>query len=123
MILCVYLVIALLVLTKLCDVASTLQGLKHPYGETNPIARKTMLRVGTTKAVWVVFGLAFIIIGLAGWAAINGGNIMRALFIVAGVAISIVQGSVAHYNWTDRDNVITKRVRILHSFLSRILPR
>jgi hypothetical protein len=119
----VYLVIAFLVLTKLCDVVSTLQRLEHPHGETNPIIRPTMLRVGRTKAVWVVFVLALIIISLAGWAAINGGNITQALFIVAGVAISIVQGSVAYCNWTGRDNVITRRVRILHSCMSRIIPR
>ena len=118
----VYLVVALLVLTKLCDVASTLHRLAHPHAETNPIARQTMLCVGTTNAVWSVFVLALIIIGIAGWAAINGGNIMQALFIFVGVAISIVQGSVAHCNWTGRDNIITRRVRILHSFLSRVLP-
>jgi hypothetical protein len=123
MIVAVYLVIAFLVLTKLCDVASTLQRLEHPREETNPIARQTMLRVGTTKAVWVVFVLALIIIGLAGWAAINGGNIMQALFIVAGVAISIVQGAAANCNWTGRDNAITRRVRILHSGLCRNIPK
>jgi len=121
MIICVYLVIVLLVLTKLCDVASTLQRVKHPHGETNPIARKTMLRIGKTKAVWVVFVLALIIIGLAGWAAISGGKILQTLFIIVGIAISIVQGSVAHCNWTGRDNVITRQVRILHSSLSRII--
>ena len=122
MIVCVYLVIALLILTKLCDVVSTLQRLEDPHGETNPIARQTMLRVGTTKAVLIVFALALIIIALAGWAAINGGNIMQALFIVAGVAISIVQGSVAHCNRTGRDNLITRRIRTLHSCMSRIIP-
>ena len=122
MIMCVYIVAALLVLTKLCDVVSTLQRLEHPQGETNPLARQTMLRFGRTKAVWIVFVLALIIIGLAGRAAGNGGNILQALFIVAGVAISIVQGSVAHCNWTGRDNAITMRVRILHPFLSRIIP-
>jgi predicted membrane chloride channel (bestrophin family) len=82
-----------------------------------------MIRVGTTKAVWVVFVLALIIIGLAGWAAIIGSSIMQALFILAGIAISIVQGSVAYCNWTGRDNVITKQVRILHSSLLRIISR
>jgi hypothetical protein len=118
----VYLVIALLVLTKLCDVTSTLQRLQNPHGETNPIVQQTMLRVGTTKAVWVVFVLALVIIGLAGWAAINGGSVIQAIFIVVGVMISIVQGAVAHCNWTGRDNAITRRVRILHSSLSRIIP-
>ena len=122
MIVCVYLVIALLVLTKLFDVASTLQRLEHPDAETNPIARQTMIRFGTTKAVLIVFVLAIIIIILAGWAAVNGGKIMQALFTVTGVAISIVQGSVAHCNWTGKDNFITRRVRTLHSFLSRITP-
>ena len=119
----VYLVIALLVVTKVCDVVSTSQRIVHPHGETNPIARHMMIRVGTTKAVWVVFVLALIIIGLAGWAAIIGSIIMQALFILAGVAISIVQGSVAYCNWTGRDNVITKQVRILHSSLLRIIPK
>ena len=122
MIVCVYLVIALLVLTKLCDAVFTLQRLGNPHEETNPIARQTMLRVGTTKAVWIVFVLALVIIGLAGWAAINGGKIIQALFIVAGVAITIVQGAVAHSNWKERDNFITRRARTLHSFLSRIIP-
>jgi len=123
MIVCVYLVIALLVLTKLFDVASTLQRLEHPDEETNPIARQTMFRFGTMKAVLIVFALALIIIILAGWAAINGGKTMQALFIVAGLSISIVQGSVAYANWTGRNNVITRQVRGLHSLLSRIIPR
>ena len=120
---CVYIVIALLVVTKLCDVASTLQRIVHPDGETNPIARQVMIRVGTTKAVWIVLVLALIIIGLASGAAIKGGNIRQALFIFAGLAISIIQGSVAYCNWTGRDNVITKRARILHASLLRIIPR
>ena len=119
MIVCVYLVIALLILTKLFDVASTLQGLEHPDEETNPIARRTMFHFGPKNAVLIVFALALIIITLAGWGAINGGNIMQALFTVAGTAISIVQGSVAHCNWTGKDNFITMRIRTLHSFLSR----
>jgi len=122
MILCVYIVVALLVLTKLCDVASTLKRLGHPHAETNPIARPAMLRLGTTKTVWIVFALALVIIGLAGWAALNGCTIMQALFIFVGIAISIVQGSAAHCNWTRRDNAITRRVRILHSLMSRIIP-
>ena len=121
MTLCVYIVVALLVLTKLYDVASTLR-FGHPHGETNPLAKPAMLRLGTTKAVWVVFVLALIIISIATWAALHGGNIMQALFIVTGIAISIVQGSVAHCNWTGRDNIITRRVRTLHSCLSRIIP-
>ena len=85
---CVYLVIALLVVTKFCDVA-----------------------------IWVVFVLSLIIIGVAGGAAVAGGNLMKFLFIIVGVAISIIQGAVAHCNWSGHENAITKRVRVLHSSL------
>lgn len=114
---CVYLVIALLVVTKLCDVASTAQKIGHSSAETNPIARRMMMRVGTTRAIWIVFVLALIIIGIAGAAAVAGGNLMKSLFVVVGVSISIIQGAVAHCNWSGHDNAITKRVRVMHEGL------
>ena len=114
---CVYLVIAFLVVTKFCDVASTTQRIDHPVAETNPLARRMMMRVGTTRAIWIVFVLAMIIIGVAGGAAVAGGNLMKFLFIIVGVAISIIQGAVAHCNWSGHENAITKRVRVLHSSL------
>lgn len=120
---CVYLVIALLVVTKLCDVASTAQRIGHSSAETNPIARRMMLRVGTTRAIWIVFVLALIIIGIAGAAAVTGGNLMKSLFIVVGVSISIIQGAVAHCNWSGHENAVTKRVRLLHSGLQRLIRR
>lgn len=71
MTLCVYLVIVLIVVTKLCVVAYTLQRLARPDGETNPIARQMMISVGTTKAVLIVFALVLVIISLASGAAIG----------------------------------------------------
>ena len=119
---CVYLVIALLVVTKFCDVASTTQRIDHPGAETNPLARlMMMMRVGTTRAIWVVFVLSLIIIGVAGGAAVAGGNLMKFLFIIVGVAISIIQGAVAHCNWSGHENAITKRVRVLHASLRQFI--
>jgi len=123
MTLCVYLVIALLVVTKFCDVASTVQRISHPDAETNPIARRMMIRVGTTKAIWSVFVLALIIIGVAGVAAVMGSKMMQTLFITVGVTISIVQGAVALCNWTGRENAITRRVRVLHTGLLRTIQK
>ena len=120
---CVYLVIALLVVTKFCDVASTAQRIDHPGAETNPLARRMMMRVGTTRAIWIVFVLAMIIIGVAGGAAVAGGNLMKFLFIIVGVAISIIQGAVAHCNWSGHENAITKRVRVLHASLLQFIRR
>ena len=120
---CVYLVIALLVVTKFCDVASTAQRIDHPGAETNPLTRRMMMRVGTTRAIWIVFVLAMIIIGVAGGAAVAGGNLMKFLFIIVGVAISIIQGAVAHCNWSGHENAITKRVRVLHASLRQFIRR
>ncbi len=73
MIACVYFVTAVLVLTKLGDVASTLHGIEHADRETNPLARRMMTRIGTVKAVWIVLFLALVIIGICAVAALNGG--------------------------------------------------
>jgi quinol-cytochrome oxidoreductase complex cytochrome b subunit len=75
--------------------------------ETNPIARQMMRRFGQTKVIRMVFIVSLIIITIAGAATIAGDNNMKALFIVIGLAISIVQGAVAYLNWSDRENVIT----------------
>lgn len=120
---CVYLVMVLLVVTKLCDVLSTLQNIRHPEGETNPIARQMMIRIGKKKSIRIVFVLALIIIAIAGAAAIVGNDNLKALFIVMGVAISIVQGAVAHNNWSGHENLITRRVRVLHEGLLKFLRR
>lgn len=123
MIACVYLVGALLVVTKLCDVASTLRRIRDAHSETHPITRPMMLRLGATRAVWIVFLLALILIAMASAAALRGGPIMQVLFIVVGTAIAILQGAVALCNWTGRDNFITRRLRVAHSHLLRIVAR
>ena len=84
MIACVYLVIVLLVLTKLGDVASTLHRIEHAERETNPFARHMMIRIGTVKAVWIVLLLAIVIIGVCAVAALNGGLIYAMAFYCCG---------------------------------------
>ena len=123
MIACVYFVTALLVLTKLGDVASTLHGIEHADRETNPLARRMMTRIGTVEAVWIVLFLALVIIGICAVAALNGGLVMQSLFIVAGAGISMVQAAVAHCNWTGRENLITKHIRITHLALNRLIQK
>ena len=123
MILCVCAVAALLAVTKLLDVVSTLQRIDYPRAERNAIARYMMIRLGTSSAAWLVFVLALIIIGVAFVAAMRGGTTMQALFIIVGVPISIVQGAAAHCNWTGRDNFITRHVRIIYAVLFRMTGR
>jgi hypothetical protein len=123
MILGVYFVIALLVATKLCDVASTLNRISYIKEETNPIARQIMIHIGRKKAVWIVFLLSLLIIGLAGYTAIKSGRFIQIIFIIVGVSVSIVQGFVAYCNWTGRENFITMRVRFLHLSILKITRR
>jgi hypothetical protein len=111
----VYIVAAFLVASKLCDVVSTLQNIEHHTGETNPIARSLMAKLGTGNAVWVIFLLSLAIIGLSTFAAVTGGLLMQVLFILPGSLIAVIQASVAHCNWTGRDNLVTRGIRILHA--------
>lgn len=110
----IYIVSAALALTKLADVVSTLQRIKHAGHESNPIARRLMFRLGTTTTIWLVFVLALIIIVVTGLGALRSGPALQAAFLVAGVAISIIQLAVAHSNWTRRDNLVTRMVRKAH---------
>jgi len=117
--LCVMLVLALLVLTKLCDVLSTIANIRHPDGETNPIARRMMRGMGMSCAAWLVFAVAMVIVGVSAWMALEGGSGVKASFIVVGVAISVVQAAVAHHNWTRRPNAVSRLVMRLHAVLAR----
>ncbi len=114
----VYLVTVLLIASKLCDVLSTRKNIRIHADETNSFVRRIMARYGTDKAVWLVFSIAVVIIGLACYQASRGGIVFQVLFIVVGTAISVVQGAVAHDNWTGQGNGISHRVRRLHSVLS-----
>jgi len=123
MILGVYLVMTLLVVTKLLDVLSTAQKIGYPLDETNPIARRMMRHAGTGRTIWLFFFLALAIISTAGWTAIAGGIIIQASFMALGLIISIVQGAVAHCNWTGQSNLITRRVNTLHLSLHKIIRK
>ena len=115
----VYIVIGLLVATKLLDALSTLARIRHVDAETNSFARGLMQRLGTRRTVWLVAILAAAIISVAGFAALRGGPLMQVVFIIAGIAIAVVQAAVAHANWTGADNRITRQVRALYALLGR----
>ena len=62
----VYLVISLLIITKLMDVLSTIIRIKHPQIETNPLARKLMTKIGIKMTAWIVFSIVVIIVLVLG---------------------------------------------------------
>jgi hypothetical protein len=119
----IYLVAVLLVLTKLLDVASTLQKVNHASEETNPIARQFMIRFGAVGVVWMIFLLAIVIIGLATALAMGGTLIFKGIYLLVGVFVSAVQAAVAHSNWQGGDNLITKYVRAIYVNISLFIQR
>jgi hypothetical protein len=102
---------AALAVTKFFDVLTTMRRLRHAHDETNPIVRRLMFRIGPTTTIWLVFAVAIAIIGAAGWAASDASAPLQIVFIVLGVAISLIQAGVALSNHTGRDNIISRMVR------------
>lgn len=119
----VYIVMVLLLITKLFDVLSTINRIQHPSIETNPIAQKLMIRFGIGKTAWGVFGFVTVIILIAGGIALDSHQYIKILFIIFGLFLSIVQFAVAHNNWTRRTNFITKLILRYHSRIQKLLKR
>ena len=67
----VYLVISLLIITKLMDVLSTMIRIKHPQIETNPLARRMMNKIGIKTTAWIVFAIVGIIVLIMGGIALT----------------------------------------------------
>ena len=113
-------VIFLLILTKLLDVLSTLRRIRFASNETNPFARKLMYQWGPQTTVWIVFGIALVIIGVAGFLAYLMGPVFQIAFIVLGFFISVVQFAVAAANRSDKDNLITRQVRKFYGIIQQL---
>lgn len=105
-----YIVMLLLIITKLLDVSSTIKRITHPSIESNPFAKRLMVRFGIRSTAWGVFGLVVLITLIAGRIALDGQQDLEFLFIGFGIFVSIVQFSVAQNNWTRKPNLITKWV-------------
>ncbi len=110
----VYLVISLLIITKLMDVLSTIIRIEHPQIETNPLARKMMTKIGIKTTAWIVFGIVVLVVLLMGRIASEGEDFFQIFFLVFGLVLSVIQFAVAHNNWTRRTNFITRLVLMYH---------
>lgn len=119
----IYIVMLLLIITKFLDVLSTIKRITHPSIETNPFAKRLMVRFGIRSTAWGVFGLVVLITLIAGRIALDGQQDLEFLFIGLGIFLSIVQFSVAHNNWTRKPNLITKWVWKYHNGIQSILSK
>lgn len=105
----------LVVATKALDCLSTLRAIRSPTCETNPIARALMRRLGIGPSVALVFVLAsFWTAALAALALRSGSQGIQAIVASNCLLVALVQGAVAHTNWTGQWNVVTRVVLRVH---------
>jgi len=100
-----------LTLTKLADVLSTLKHIRGAQHESNRLARQIMQRIGIAPTVWLIFGIALGIIMLSTFMALQSHWLVQLAFVLVGLFVSLVQGAVAHYNMTQRENQIIRLIR------------
>ena len=103
----------LLIITKLYDCLSTLARIKWPMQESNPFARRLMMRYGIKSTVWLVFGVTVVAVVLShAFVWWRDSAIYQGLYIGIGMVISLVQFAVARANISGSDNAITRLVRV-----------
>ncbi len=119
----IYLVISLLIITKFMDVLSTIIRISHPQIETNPLARKFMIKIGIKMTAWIVFGIVVLIVLLIGIIALRSEVNFQIFFLAFGIVLSIVQFAVARNNWTTRTNFITRLVLMYHQKIHSVFRK
>ena len=90
-------------------------------------------RTGKTVTIWGVFVLTLIIVGVVGGSTYHlvgtlsegpGSRNIEEIYIwsyiLLGLSISLIQGAVAHTNWTGRYNLISTAVAHTYRWVSRI---
>jgi hypothetical protein len=96
------LIVILLILTKIYDCISTLKVVKTPSDEKNPFARWFMKRIGIKNTVWFFFFITVVISISAGFVAFYLGDKGKAVFILFGLFVLIVQYYVGRFNSTGK---------------------
>lgn len=116
----VWVTTGLLVLTKIADGVTTAVRIRGVGDEQNPVAAFLMAKVGVRSTIALFVGVALAVIFVATLAAIFM-PYFGWLFVPWGLAIAVIQGAVAHSNWTGRNNPIVARLYIAASALRRLL--
>jgi len=116
---------ALLILgTKALDCLTTLRAVLVPEAESNPIARSVMNRLGVRRTVALVFVVAATWTCALTAAALATESLpVGVVFVAAGLFVALVQGAVAHSNWSGRRNRITRQVFRFHGAPGRLTVR
>lgn len=106
----------LLISTSLADALTTIQvmEIEDDVEETNPLVRMMMNHLGEKRTMWITFGISLVLfLALAFYTMQN--ELSFSVFILFGLVVSIMQGAVAHTNWTGKVNIIS---RVTYAFFS-----
>ncbi len=105
--------LALVALTKLADLWTTLQNVDR-HSETNPLGARLFHRFGERAGVGIVGLLAALLIALSYASAWGTGPVAQVAVAAMGLPIALVQGAVALTNHTGRSNAITRFLADIH---------
>jgi hypothetical protein len=111
------------VVTKALDGATTLRRIgPDGAGESNPVARAMMQRLGVRTAVVgvCVFAAVWAVL-LAGLVLASGVAWLQLGYVVTALFVAVVQAAVARTNATGRANSVTRRVIALHGRMRRAI--
>lgn len=110
MIAIIYIISALIIISKYLDCYTTSSQITSVTQERNPLARKIMKRLGVHTTIWVIFGLTIIIVGISIWLLFSfyDTTFYKVLFIALGLFVALTQFAVAHTNKTKRLNMFTR---------------
>ncbi|MCX7991529.1 MAG: hypothetical protein N2999_05805 [Proteobacteria bacterium] len=117
----IYIVIFLLLITKFFDLHSTI--IRNCENETNPVFRLLPKFIGKKARAYLIAFLAFFIIILVGTEMINTDSFLfKLLFVLIGIAISIIQMIVAlkNYGICDKYKIISYVTEIIEQKYKKI---
>jgi hypothetical protein len=63
----IYIISALIIISKFLDCYTTTSQIISVTQERNPLARKVMKRFGIHTTIWGIFGLTIVIVGISIW--------------------------------------------------------
>lgn len=114
-----FFVACMIIISKFFDCQSTATRISNIHQESNPIARRLFILMGTKTAIWLIFGLTILISLLCLYLVmyVYDSIIYQCLYIVAGLTVSIIQFAVAISNRRGKLNAITTLISRLFNKL------
>ena len=109
----IYLSASLIIITKLADVLTTLRflGKGSIAMERNRFVRRLMRGIGAKLVIWLVFVLTIVIVAIVLLAVLQSGMWWyKWSFVVISIFVSVVQASIAYYNYSGKPNRIVRFV-------------